>query len=257
MKNYKTLEVSEAELEDLIRQGTHLIEEGLQYVDHQRMTDRGPLDILMVDSGGALVVAELKVCEDDSMLVQGIDYYDYISKNIEGLSRAYINFKIKPTQTPRLFLIAPSISVNLQNRCKWIDIPISIFTYKCLQFEDSDEKTPVFSEITVPSVVKPVETHSIEGNLDYITDKKIKSLANEILNEIQGWDKNKILIDAIKVEISLKYSGKVFAYLYPRRNFFLIATNDIEGNWTSHKINDIEDFRKIEILIKANIDKLK
>lgn len=256
MKNYKIVEVSETKLEDLIRQGTHLIEEGLQYVGHKRLTDRGPLDVLMVDSGGALVVAELKVSEDDSMLVQGIDYYDYISKNIEGLSRAYNSFKIKPTQTPRLFLIAPSISVNLLNRCKWIDVPISIFTYKCLIFEDTDEIIPVFSEITIPSIVRSVEAYSIEGNLYYITDKKIKSLANEILNEIQNWDKNNILIDAIKGDISLKYSGKVFAYLCPRRNFFLIAAYDTEGNWTSHKINDMEDFRKIETLIKGNIEKL-
>ena len=258
VKNYKIVEVSEKELEDLIRQGTHLIEDGLKYVDHQRKTDRGrSLDMLMVDSGGALVVAELKVCEDDSMLVQGIDYYDYIAKNIEGLSRAYSNFKIKPTQTPRLLLIAPSISVNLLNRCKWIDIPISIFTYNCLRFEGSDEITPVFSEINIPSIIKPVETHTIDGNLDFITDATIKSLAHKILDEIQGWDKKKILIDAIKIDISLKYLGKVFAYLYPRRKTFLIATNDIDGNWTNHKINDMDDFRNLESLLKGNIEKLK
>ena len=51
--------------------------------------------------------------EDDSMLVQGIDYYDYITRNLEGLARAYKskNISIDPTQKPRLFLIAPSFSV--------------------------------------------------------------------------------------------------------------------------------------------------
>ena len=57
MKKYRWVEVSETKLEDLIRQGTDLIEEGLVFVDHQRMTDRGPLDVLMVDSGGALILA--------------------------------------------------------------------------------------------------------------------------------------------------------------------------------------------------------
>ncbi len=128
MKNYKTVEVSETQLEDLIRQAPHLIEEGLRYVDHQRMTDRGPLDVLMVDSGGALIIAELKVCEDEGMLIQGIDYYDWISRNIEGMSRAYKDFDINPTQTPRLLLIAPSVSINLLNRCRWVDIPWFAYT---------------------------------------------------------------------------------------------------------------------------------
>ncbi|KKM01404.1 hypothetical protein LCGC14_1794790, partial [marine sediment metagenome] len=43
-----------------------MIEDGLKYIDHQRNTDRGPLDVLFVDSGNALVVAELKINEDDA-----------------------------------------------------------------------------------------------------------------------------------------------------------------------------------------------
>src|SRR3989338_4001361 len=108
MKKYKSIDVSEKQLEDLIRQGANLIEEEVRYIDHQRNTERGPLDVLMVDSGNALIVAELKIVEDDTMLVQGIDYYDDISKNIEGISRVYKDFHIDPSQSARLFLIAPS-----------------------------------------------------------------------------------------------------------------------------------------------------
>jgi hypothetical protein len=111
VKKYKFIEVSEKQLEDLIRQGADLIEEGLRYIDHQRVTERGSLDVLMVDSGSALVVAELKVAEDDTMLVQGIDYYDYVSRNIEGISRVYKDFHIDPSQTIQLFLIALSFSL--------------------------------------------------------------------------------------------------------------------------------------------------
>ena len=69
MKKYKTVGVTEAQLEDLIRQGPELIEEGLRFVDHQASTGRGPLDVLLVDNRGALVVAELKVVVDEAMLV--------------------------------------------------------------------------------------------------------------------------------------------------------------------------------------------
>lgn len=253
MKNYKKVEVSEAQFEDLIRQAPHLIEEGLRYVDHQRKAGRDPLDVLMVDSGGALIVAELKVREDDGMLVQGIDYYDWITRNIEGLSRAYKSFDINPTQTPRLLLIAPSVSVKLLNRCKWIDIPISIFTYNCLKFEDSDELTPVFTEMTIPSSPIIIETHSLEDNLRYITDTTSNELAKDIIEEIKTWDGNKIIIEPLKCDVSMKFSGRVFAYLYPRRNFFHIYTYDKDGVWSGYKINDYQDFEDIKELMKAYI----
>ena len=159
MKKYRWVEVSETKLEDLIRQGTDLIEEGLVFVDHQRMTDRGPLDVLMVDSGGALILAELKVYEDDRMLMQALDYYDWVVRHAEAFSRLYKKQKINPTQTPRLFLIAPSFSISLLNRCKYIDVPISLFTFTCIQFKGEEEVIPVFSEQAIPAVAEIVESY--------------------------------------------------------------------------------------------------
>ena len=80
MKKYKIVEIQERDLEELVRKYPEYIEQGLKYVDHQKRTDRGPLDVLFVESGKGLVVAELKVIEDDSMLVQGINYYDYLQE---------------------------------------------------------------------------------------------------------------------------------------------------------------------------------
>jgi hypothetical protein len=255
MREYKIVEISETHLEDLIRQGAHLIEDGLRYIGHQKSTHRGPLDVLMVDSGEALAVAELKVCEDDSMLMQGIDYYDYISKNTEGFSIAYKDFNINATQTPRLLLIAPSFSVNLLNRCKWIDIPISIFTYRCLVFEDPNELTPVFSEVTIPTIPGPVVTYNINDRFNYITNSEMRDLAKKVTQNIQDWDSKNIVVEPIKNAVSLKYSGRVFAYLAPRRDFFHIYTYDNDNVWTGYKINNTEDFEKLEPLLRANIKK--
>lgn len=74
MKPYKKIDVSEAALEDLVRRYASLIEDGLVYVDRQKPTGGGRLDVLMVDSGKSLVVGELKVVQDDGMLLQGLDY---------------------------------------------------------------------------------------------------------------------------------------------------------------------------------------
>ena len=89
MRKYKSIELIESQLEDLVRTGSEMIEDGLKYVDHQGVTDKGRMDVLMVDSGNSIVVAELKIIEDDNMLLQGIDYYDYVSTNIDAFARVY------------------------------------------------------------------------------------------------------------------------------------------------------------------------
>ena len=260
MKKYKITEVQEKDLEELVRKYPEYIEQGLKYVDHQKRTDRGPLDVLFVDSGKALVVAELKVVEDNSMLVQGIDYYDYITRNIEGLARAYKskNISIAPTQKPRLFLIAPSFSVSLLNRCKWIDIPISLFIFQCIAFEDNPKEIiPIFKEVTIPSRPQPIEVYTIEQRLDYITDKNVRKTVENLLNEIKGWDDKNILIEPTKYDISIKVSGRVFAYLGPRRKYFIIYTYDSDGEWKGFQINSEDDLKDIKPLLRSNYEKYK
>lgn len=258
MRKYKVVEVSEKELEEMIRKGSDLIEQGLRYIGLQKRTERGPLDVLLVDSGNALVVAELKVTEDDGMLVQGLDYYDYIASNIEGFARAYKEKKINPTQKLRLFLVAPSFSVSLLNRCKWIDISLSLFTFQCLVFEDNPKEiVPVFKEITIPSRLQPVEVYTIKQRLNYITDSKVRKTVEELLKEIQDWDKDNILIEPIKYAISIKVSGKLFMYLEPRRKHFLVSTYDNEDKWTGFPIQQSDDLNKVKILSKGNYEKFK
>jgi hypothetical protein len=146
MKPYAKVDVSEAQLEDLVRRNVGKIEEGLTYVDHQKSAAGGRLDVLMVDSGKSLVVAELKVIQDDGMLMQGLDYYDHVSTQAEPYARLYKAYSIDPTQQVRLFLVAPDFSQTLVNRCKWLDLPISLFTFTCLKFEGEADLIPIFIE---------------------------------------------------------------------------------------------------------------
>jgi hypothetical protein len=254
---YKKIDISERELEDLIRQYTEALEEGLTYIDHQRFTDRGPLDMLFVDSGKSLVIAELKVVEEDGMLVQGLDYYDYISKNFEGICRAYKEFKIDTKQNIRLLLIAPSFSVNLLNRCKWLDINISLFTYSCIQFEESKEKILTFNEVSFPLQTQKIEEYKFEDRINYITDEKLKTLATELIENVKEWDKLRINIEPTKYCLSMKYSGKVFAYFEPRRKNFLISTYNEEKKWTSYHIDNTDDLENIISRMKYYIEQIK
>ena len=211
----------------------------------------------MVDSGRALVVAELKVVEDDTMLVQGIDYYDYVLRNLDGYARAYSKHKINPGQEPRLFLVAPSFSVTLLNRVKWIGIPISLFTFQCIEFDNAKgDVVPVYKEVTAPGIPERVEAYSLEDRYDYITDSKVRSLAEGIVDDIQSWDPDKILVEAIKSAISIKVAGRVVAYIEPRRKHFLLSTYDKEGKWVSQPMNSNSDVETFLPVVKVYYERI-
>lgn len=255
MKSYRKVDVSEQELEDLVRRHSGTIEEGLGYVDHQKQAAGGRLDVLMVDSGKALVVAELKVVQDDGMLMQGVDYYDYVSSHVEAFSRLYKTHKVDPTQEVRLFLIAPSFSQTLTNRCKWINLPISLFTYNCLKFEGEDDLIPIFSEQAIPTPPEVIEVTHLDDHLNYITDPHIRSKVSALLDEIKNWKPGNISLDSIKYAVSMKVNGRVFAYFYPRRKHYLLATYNDQEVWTEYIIKDDDDLANVKPIMQAAMER--
>jgi hypothetical protein len=255
MKKYTRDDVSELELEDLVRRGAELIEEGLVYVDHQTRAAGGRLDVLMVDSGRSLVVAELKVIQDDGMLIQGLDYYDFVSTRVETFARLYKTHSIDPTQQVRLFLIAPTFSQALVNRCKWLNLPVFLFTFNCLKFEGEADIVPVFTEQQVEAPPEIVDVPHLEDSLNYITDVDVRTKVSELLDEIKNWRTGNILIDPIKYGISMKVNGHVFAYLYPRRKHYIIATYDASDEWKGFAVKTDDDLATVKPIAKASMER--
>ena len=255
MKKYTKADVSEQQLEDIVRRNAELIEEGLVYVDHQKQAGGGRLDVLMVDSGKSLVVAELKIVQDDGMLLQGVDYYDYVSAHVESFSRLYKDHLIDPTQPVRLFLIAPNFSQTLVNRCKWLDLPVSLFTFNCLKFDGEDDIVPIFSEQQIPTPLETVEVIHIDDHLAYITDPEVRAKVTALLDEIKSWKPGNIAFDAIKYAVSMKVNGRVFGYLYPRRRHYLIGTYNAEDKWSEYPVKDDEDLMNVKPIMKAAMER--
>ncbi len=257
MPKYEKKDVSEQQLEDIVRRFPDYIESGLQYVDHQLTVDGGRLDVLMIDSGKSLVVAELKVVEDDDMLLQGLDYYDYVTNHREAYARLYKKHEIKPAQEVRLFLIAPSFSMRLINRCKWFNVPISLFRFDCLLFDGSTEITPVFNEQTIPSKLEvPSTPHTPQDILGWITDADARQRADIFLADVIKWGPT-ITQDATQSDISLKVNNRVFAYLYPRRRYFHLGTYDKEGEWITTPVKSDEDYARAVKLVRDTYDAKK
>lgn len=253
---YTKIDISERQLEDLVRQHAGLIEEGMAYVTHQNRTPGGGrLDVLLVDSGKSLVVAELKVVEDDAMLVQCLDYYDHVSAGVETYARMHSQHGIDPVQPVRMLLLAPSFSQALINRCKWLDINISLFTYVCLRFDDSDQLVPVFSEQSIPSFLDAPIVHRQDDRLAYITDQHARSRALTAIEQMKDAWQGRTAIDPLKYAISLKVDGRVVAYLHPRRKNFLISTYNAEDKWTPYAIQTDEDLAGVMHLIREHMER--
>lgn len=255
MKKYTKADVSEQQLEDIVRRDAGQIEEGLIYVDHQKPAAGGRLDVLLVDSGKSLVVAELKVTQDDGMLLQGLDYYDYASTHVESFARLYKSHSIDPTQQVRLFLIAPSFSQTLINRCKWLDLPISLFIFNCLKFEGDADVVPIFTEQQITAPPEIVEVSHLDDHLNYITDVAVRTKVAALLDEIKNWKPGNIAIDPIKYALSMKVNGRVFAYLYPRRQHYLIATYDASDEWKEYAIKTDDDLATVKAIAEAAMEK--
>ena len=256
MKRYTKIDVSEQKLEDLIRQHVGMLEEGLIYIGRQKPTAGGcRLDILMVDSGKSLVVAELKVVQDDGMLMQGIDYYDYVSGHIEAFARLYKPHDIDPTKHVRLFLVAPSFSQVLVNRCKWLNLPISLSTFQCLKFEGEEDITPVFAEQEIPPPPRVLKVAQLGDHLGYITDLQVRAKVTALLDEIKNWKPGSVFLEAIQSAISMKVNGRVFAYFYPRRQYYLLGTYNDQEEWTRHAIRDDDNLVKVKPIIRAAMER--
>jgi hypothetical protein len=255
MRKYKSVELIESQLEDLVCTGSEVIEEGLKYVGHRKIPGKDRMDVLFVDRGNSMVTAELSIVEDDNILFQGLDYYNYVASNIEALSHIYKNDRIDPTKAIRLILIAPSFSQTLTNRCRWIDANIALYSYKCIKFDGSDEVIPIFSEISVPTPPEPLgKIDCFEDRLGYITNPEVKGMLASLLSDLSSREEDKILIEPIKYAISKKVGGKVFMTLALRRDKFLIETYSAEGKWTGYPVNSREDLEMLTELMKSNME---
>lgn len=262
MFEYESRDIDERKLEDMVRQAPHLIEDGLKFVDRQRRTARGPLDVLLVDSGNALIVAELKTYQDDGMLMQALDYFDYVSTNLDGFARVYKQFNIDVTQPPRLFLIAPSFSQTLLNRCKWIDeeVKISLFLYKYIISKDTKEDTIVFLETEIPPRPKREEEYSISKLLNYIKDDSARQSAKRFLEELESWNPKAVEIRPRSGWAAINISGskiaKKIAEWWPARKHWTASVLDLdEEKWQMFKVHTEDDYNQLIALVKSNFIK--
>jgi hypothetical protein len=129
---------SQQELEQMITNEINQIEKDLNVIcNNIPINDRTTLDILCHDNNGQLVILQINVDEDDTMLLQGIQSIDYVNKFKSFLKATYNKHKIDDQEEPRLVLIAPSFSDAIRHAVESMKgMRIDLYEWEYLKIGD-------------------------------------------------------------------------------------------------------------------------
>jgi hypothetical protein len=244
---YTDLELeSEGHLEDLLSSDPTNIEPGMRLLARQWNTRRGPLDMLLLDQDGRVVVAELKLDEDDEMLMQGLDYLAWVNENLDSVALAFPKSEVAVKKSPRLILIARGFSDLLRARARYLkeDMQPTLLAYRAIQH--AEEPLVVLQEIQVGDLPRarpgpPRETEHRE----YLVGDELRAL----------WDKATELFKSLSSEVmpsptntylGFKHRGHIIGSLYSCKRHFWVLYYSRRGEWGWHlKISKEEDFKQL------------
>jgi hypothetical protein len=208
---------NEKELHIIIQEELDSIEEGLELLQHEYTSVKGIIDFLCSDSGGRLVIIEVKLHEDENILFQALRYYSDIERNRYSISSLFKGKHINPEESPRVILIAEKFSEDLRRLSTLVVPEVELFEYSSVFLPDG-QRSIVFHPVTLPTEARlPSEPSTIEKLMEYLKDDNLKPLVNKIRHEIKNIGKG-IEEYATQGYIGYKYTnGRQFAYIRPNR----------------------------------------
>ena len=238
------LSTSMRELEFELGKDPGVVEAGMSALDHQIPTGRGFIDVLCVDNTGAFAVIELKVVEDDSMLLQALDYLDWVNEQIDRLAERYkeneAGGKIDIAKEPRVILVAPRFSERLRRAVKYVTSPVDLFEYEFLK-TSSGEKGIHLTAVRIGPVRSPPSPTSIDEHVDYITNEPIRDLCKDIIKRVRGLNQADIELKPTQYYLGFQYQGRNIATINTRRDFFWLSYPS-KGEWVVVEIRKSDDF---------------
>jgi hypothetical protein len=127
------------ELEEMVAKELNQIGTDLTTIcNNVPINDKATLDVLCHDNNGQLVIMQLSVCEDDAMLLHGIQSLDYVDKFKSFLKATYNKHNIDDKAKPRLVLIAPSFSDAVRHAVESMKgLNIDLYEWEYLRIGDN------------------------------------------------------------------------------------------------------------------------
>ena len=209
----KYLPQSEAELHMLIQKELDAIEEGLELLQHEYPFGKGILDFLCVDSGGRLVIIEVKLHEDENILFQALRYFSDIDKNRYLIATVFPERHVNAEESPRIILIAERFSEDIRRLSTLVVPEIELLEYSIAALPN-DEKGIIYHSVSLPIAARlPAEPKTIDKLLEYLKEDSLKPTVTKMRHAIKSLGKG-IEEYATQGYIGYKHiSGRQFAYI--------------------------------------------
>ena len=206
----------EKELHHFIQQEFDALEEGLELLGHEYVMKKGRLDFLCVDSGGRLVVIEVKVGEDPDVLFQALKYYMEIEMNKYVIADSFSEKKIDPKSEPRIILIAERFSDDIRKAANLIIPDVELYEYVILN-TPSDNEGIYYRQVSLPKIEsEALEPPKIDKLRNYLTKEDLQPIFDDIIQQIKDLD-NEIEAYPTMDYVGFKYRNRQFVWLQPYR----------------------------------------
>jgi len=225
LKKYKPK--NEKELHSIIEKEIDALEEGLVVLKYEFALAKGIPDFLCVDSGGRLVIIEVKLQEDENILFQALRYYSEIDKDRYIIAKTFSSKKVNPEEHSRIVLIAEKFSDDIRRFCTLVIPDIELYEYTILSTQDGKEGI-CFHPVSLPKIEEPPsKPKSIEEVKEYITKENLRPIFDKVFEKIKEISKE--IEDYTTSEyIGFKFKGRQVAWLYPHRKSFDIGAANID-----------------------------
>lgn len=218
---------NEKELHSVIEKELDAMEEGLKILKYEFAMTKGIPDFLCVDSGGRLVVIEVKLQEDDNILFQALRYFNETDKDRYVIAKMFPKDKIDPDERPRIVLIAEKFSDDLRRLSTLVIPDVELYEYTLLATVEGNEGI-CFHPVSLPKIEEQIKKPmTIDQLRDYITKEDLKPLFDKIIPEIKGLAKS-IEIYPTQDYVGFKYRGRQLGWLSPHRKSFDIGSHIID-----------------------------
>lgn len=225
---------TEKELHNIIEKEIGALEEGLELLKYEFGLEKGTPDFVCIDSGGRLVIIEVKLQEDENILFQALRYYNEIDKERYAIAKMFPDKRIDTDRHPRILLIAERFSDDLRRLSALFVPEFELYEYTVLS--TPDEKQGIcYHPVSLPKIEEiPTKPTTIDDLKKYITKEALIPLFDKLIDKIKNIGKG-IEEYATQGYVGFKYKGRQIAWLSPRRKSFDVGAVIIDED--AHVIN--------------------
>lgn len=231
---------SEKELHGIIEKDLDLLEDGLILLKYEMNVGSGIPDFLCVDSGGRLVIIEVKAQEDENILFQALRYYAVINKKRYIIANIFSQHNVNPKLTPRIILIAKRFSDDIRVLGTLVVPDIELYGYNTLI---DSVKVPgiVYHPVLLPKVEESIANPlSVEDHREYITKENLKPIFDKIREQVQGIHST-IEEYVTQSYVGYKFKGRQLSWVTAHRKSFDFGTNIVNEK------GEILDYKSVRI----------